>query len=601
MSPGAETVPTSPDAETFGSASTPAPTEDDASVYEYDSTVDEATPGDYAGPGGFTTRSLVGFNAGNLISDAKMYAPSTMSAAQIQAFLESKVPSCRSGYVCLKDYRQDTLTKAPTKWCPGSYQGARGESAAAIISKAAKACGVNEQVLLVMLQKEQGLVTHVWPSTWRYTIAMGYACPDNAACDTAYYGFQNQMYMAASQLKRYTMDSWFNWYPVGKVSNVRYHPNVNCGAGRVLIENKATAALYYYTPYQPNAAALAAGYREGDACSSYGNRNFYNYFTDWFGPTSPTSGVLPLPSSTQSGRVGGETRWDTSAAVSRATFAPGVSVAYIANARDFPDALASAAAAGHLGGPVLLSDRGTLHPSVAAELARLRPLRIVVIGGTGVISDSVLNAVKAYTAGSVVRVGGADRFATSVAISRSTFSTGVPVAYIANAMDFPDALAGASAAGHLGGPVLLTEAGSLNPSAAAELARLQPKRIVILGGAGVVGDAVAAAVKKYTVGTVTRLGGQDRWATSAAISRATFSSGVPVVYLASARDFPDALSGAAAAGHLGGPVLLTDPYALHPSVAAELDRLNPKRVIVLGGTGVISNGVLTKAASYATG
>ena len=265
--------------------------------YGGDTTEDEAQPGGYAGPEGFQATSLVGWKAGNIISDAKMFASGTMSTAQIQTFLNGKVPKCQSGYVCLKDYKQNTITKAATTWCPGTYQGAQAESAASIISKAAKACGVNEQVLLVMLQKEQGLVTHVWPSDWRYTIAMGYACPDNAACDTAYYGFQNQMYMAASQLKRYTMDSWFNWYPVGRTSNVRWHPNASCGSGPVFIENKATAALYYYTPYQPNAAALRAGYGEGDSCSAYGNRNFYNYFTDWFGstgstPTLPSSGLV---------------------------------------------------------------------------------------------------------------------------------------------------------------------------------------------------------------------------------------------------------------------------------------------------------------------
>ena len=54
---------------------------------------------------------------------------------------------------------------------------------------------------------------------------------------------------------------------------------------RCYIQNQATANLYYYTPYQPNAAALRAGYGEGDGCSAYGNRNFYQYFTDWFGST----------------------------------------------------------------------------------------------------------------------------------------------------------------------------------------------------------------------------------------------------------------------------------------------------------------------------
>ena len=46
----------------------------------------------------------------------------------------------------------------------------------------------------------------------------------------------------------------------------------------VYVKNKATAALYTYTPYQPNEAALNNMYGLGDRCSAYGNRNFYNMF-----------------------------------------------------------------------------------------------------------------------------------------------------------------------------------------------------------------------------------------------------------------------------------------------------------------------------------
>ncbi|WP_324011926.1 hypothetical protein [Microbacterium sp. JZ37] len=279
LSAAAETdvadIPTPEDGDYLGS-----PTEDEADPGEYsaqDDAVDAAT--------------LAGFNAGNLISDAKMYTSGTMSAAQIQSFLNGKVPNCHPDYTCLKEFAQRTTTKQANAYCAGTYQGASRESAANIISKVSRACGVSEKVLLVMLQKEQGLVTHTWPSDWRYDIAMGYACPDGAACDERYFGFQNQVYMAAYQLQRYAKDPYFNWYPVGKTSQVRWHPNASCGSGPVQIANKATAALYYYTPYQPNAASLAAGYgASSDPCASYGNRNFYNYYTDWFGPTGGGSG-----------------------------------------------------------------------------------------------------------------------------------------------------------------------------------------------------------------------------------------------------------------------------------------------------------------------
>jgi hypothetical protein len=243
--------------------------------------------------------SLVGFNAGNIISDAVFTNKKTLSEAQIQTFLNSKVGTCQSGYVCLKNLKVATQSKSADAYCSG-YSGAANETAARIIYRVAQACNINPQVLIVMLQKEQGLVTHTWPSSYRYNAAMGQACPDTAPCDTAYAGFFAQVYGAARQMQIYLEGKWFQWYKAGKTWQIQYHPDrTRCGTGPVYIANKATEALYYYTPYQPNASALRAGYGEGDSCGSYGNRNFYNYFTDWFGSTqsSPPGPAGPALSS----------------------------------------------------------------------------------------------------------------------------------------------------------------------------------------------------------------------------------------------------------------------------------------------------------------
>ena len=222
------------------------------------------------------------------MSDAVFTNSSTMSADQIQAFFNSKVSSCQSGYTCLKDFRQNTVDRPADPYRNG-YSGVGGESAATIIARSAQSCGINPQVLVVMLQKEQGLVTHTWPSSWRYDAALGQGCPDDAACNPDYVGFFFQIYGAARQMKIYMEGRYFTWYAPGNFWNILFNPNRACGSSPVFISNAATAALYYYTPYQPNAAAMAAGYGEGDGCSAYGNRNFYNYFTDWFGSTQ-TSG-----------------------------------------------------------------------------------------------------------------------------------------------------------------------------------------------------------------------------------------------------------------------------------------------------------------------
>ncbi|NJI60299.1 hypothetical protein HCX50_12755 [Microbacterium oxydans] len=317
--------------------------------------------------------------------------------------------------------------------------------------------------------------------------------------------------------------------------------------------------------------------------------------------SAASAAVTPKAAVAAVSRQSGPGRYETAVAVSVASFpTAGVPVVYLANGRDFPDALAGAAAAGHFGGPVLLTEPGALPPVVVAELARLKPQKIVILGGTGVVSEAVKKQAGAYTTGGVTRQSGPGRYETAVAVSVASFPTaGAPVVYLANGRGFPDALAGAAAAGHFGGPVLLTEPGALPPVVAAELARLKPQRIVILGGTGVVTEAVKKQAGAYTTGGVSRQSGPGRYETAVAVSAASFpTAGVPVVYLANGRDFPDALAGAAAAGHFGGPVLLTEPGALPPVVAQELARLKPQKIVILGGTGVVTEAVKKQAETY---
>ena len=225
------------------------------------------------------------FDPGNLITDAEFFTSGTMSVGQIQAFLNDKVASCRADYVCMKDYVETTFSRDATVLC-GAYEGAENETAAQILFKVSNACGVSVEALLVLIQKEQSLVTHTWPSTWRFDKATGYACPDTAPCDERFFGFYNQVYNAARQFKRYAnppgTNPFFNWFPVGQTSQVRLHPNAACGTAPVAIKNQATAGLYYYTPYTPNPPAVVNITSLGDACSAYGNRNFWRIHNLWF-------------------------------------------------------------------------------------------------------------------------------------------------------------------------------------------------------------------------------------------------------------------------------------------------------------------------------
>ncbi|MGY1715089.1 hypothetical protein ACI78R_11575 [Geodermatophilus sp. SYSU D01106] len=228
------------------------------------------------------------FRPGNIISDQLFFDGNAMSAPAVQTFLNQKNPNCvvgSAGLPCLKDYRQDTWTRPADANCPGTYVGAPGETAATIIAKVGQACGISQRVLLVLLQKEQSLVTGTRLTASQYQKATGYACPDTAPCNEQYFGFFNQVYMSAWRYKWYAARPGYLGRAVGATVNIQWSPNASCGSARVLLENQATVGLYNYTPYQPNAASLAAYPNQGDGCSSYGNRNFWFQFTNWFGST----------------------------------------------------------------------------------------------------------------------------------------------------------------------------------------------------------------------------------------------------------------------------------------------------------------------------
>ncbi|HEX9549520.1 MAG TPA: cell wall-binding repeat-containing protein [Candidatus Limnocylindrales bacterium] len=290
-------------------------------------------------------------------------------------------------------------------------------------------------------------------------------------------------------------------------------------------------------------------------------------------------------------RYGGADRYATAAAISAASFEPGVAAVFVATGANFPDALAGAAAAAAEDAPTLLVTRTAIPAATRTELGRLKPARIVILGSAGVISSSVAEALRPYTSGPVVRLAGDDRYATAAAISSATFAPGVGRVYVATGANFPDALGGAAAAGRNGAPVLLVARDRIPDSIAAELRRLAPAEIIILGGTAAVSASIEEALRGYTSGAVSRLAGSDRYDTSLAISRATYESATSV-YLATGADFPDALAGAP----LRGPLLLTPGAYLLPAVRAEIVRLGASQVIVLGSSAAIRESTAHEAA-----
>jgi hypothetical protein len=281
------------------------------------------------------------FVPGYIIDDSNFFNGSAMTIAQIQSFLQSQVSSCDTNgnqyfvgtynkvtyyappatpniqrknldsnypapYTCLPQYEENTTTHQnnvkgnidgttdPTDLPTGgacdvnpldSTFGDGVCSAAQIIYIAQVDNNVSAKVIITTLQKEEVIVTDDWPWWVEYRSAMGYGCPDSSPgqCAASYYGFYNQVMDAAGQFDLYREHPTNYNFTVG-TNQILYHPAPSsCGTETVNILDQSTAGLYDYTPYVPNQAALNNLYGLGDGCSSYGNRNFWRDYSDWFG------------------------------------------------------------------------------------------------------------------------------------------------------------------------------------------------------------------------------------------------------------------------------------------------------------------------------
>jgi putative cell wall-binding protein len=307
-------------------------------------------------------------------------------------------------------------------------------------------------------------------------------------------------------------------------------------------------------------------------------------------------------------RLAGQDRYTTAVAISENNFPLDVPVAYIATGTNFPDALSGAAAAGHLGAPLLLvpGSGSVIPPAVAIELGLLSPDTIVVLGGPGAVNATIFAQLQAL-APTVVRVAGADRYLTAIEISKATYPTPpVGTVFIATGRAFPDALAAAAVAGRDDAPLLLVDglAATMNPAVKVELLRLSPTRIVIAGGPGAVSAGIEAELRAlFGSGSVFRQSGATRYETAVALSAANFTGGgVPVAYVATGLNFPDALAGAALAGRDGAPLLLVPgnqaSIGAAPAIGAELSRLVPAQLVVFGGPGAVSAGIYLELGAY---
>lgn len=298
-------------------------------------------------------------------------------------------------------------------------------------------------------------------------------------------------------------------------------------------------------------------------------------------------------------RLGGVDRVRTAVELSR-TF-PTATTVVIAQAGDHADALAGGPLAGAVDGPVLLTGRDRLHPSVAAELGRLGADHAYVLGGQEALSSQVEEDLSDAGVATVTRLDGAARFHTAAAVAEELRDlVGDPDRVFVvegdhpdPARGWPDAVSAAGLAALTDEPILPVTRDRVHAQTSAALDSLDPRQVLIVGGTEAVSEAVEAELAGHA-DEVDRVAGADRYETSIEVADLAVAAGAEAEHpwLATGRNWPDALATAPAVARDGGVLLLVD--GRNPVGSAAVHAWLPgkdDRGVVVGGPAAITPAV----------
>lgn len=242
-------------------------------------------------------------------------------------------------------------------------------------------------------------------------------------------------------------------------------------------------------------------------------------------------------------------------------------------------------------------DRAYQHPAISGDVKRFSTDKDVVL-----FAKWAKKPANTPPSGDITRVSGDNRFQTAVKLSRSTYGETATTVYLANAMDYPDALVAGAVAGNDHASLLLTEPTRLAADVKAEIARLKPDYVVAIGGNAAVSQQVLkAAADASGPGTIIdRYAGPNRFDTAAVTALRKFVK-PHTVYVAAGMNYPDALAASAAAGAKASPVLLTLDSELPAQTRKALQQLNPARIVIVGGEGAVNANVARSISAAVPG
>ena len=328
------------------------------------------------------------------------------------------------------------------------------------------------------------------------------------------------------------------------------------------------------------------------------HRNHIHISLSWEGAKATTSYYATLAGTTGSSsdpclnggsgcvvdRVAGPDRYATSVAVGQRAFPSSRTVVLASGAAGaLADGLVAVPLAYRLKAPLLLAQQGGLAPVVAEDILRRGVTRAVLVSTAGALGQVVVDQLHTLGVSQVITLGGADPYATSLAVATAV---GGGSAVLASGADshLVDALSAGAPAAALGMPIVLVPPTGLTPALTRALSGRSP--IVLAGGPAAIPDSVLAALP----GSV-RLAGADRYGTALAIA-GHYAGQVPADPVTFTSGADANLVDALPSGTLAHTVMLAAPTRLGSDVGSWLTSSGATGATVVGGTGAVANTVI---------
>lgn len=289
------------------------------------------------------------------------------------------------------------------------------------------------------------------------------------------------------------------------------------------------------------------------------------------------------------GRLSGSDRYDTAATISLVGWDTAEAV-FLARGDDYADALAGVPLAYALEAPMLLTQKNRLPDVTKEEILRLQATSVYILGGTGAVSQGVENELSAMGL-RIIRISGNNRYATAAAVARELAVHTVPEKVVlAYGQDYPDALAAAAYAAVAGYPILLVQKDALTEPTEGVINELNVTEFLIVGGTAVISEEL-----QNSLPVTHRISGRTRYDTAVELAK-YFKPASELVFLATGRNFADAVTGGVLAAATGAGMLLVEREHVPQGVQDYLDSNPPSEIIAFGGASAIRDSTILKAA-----